>query len=277
MHPRLELIHEAAQGTERDAPPLLFVHGAFCAAWCWQRTFMPWFARQGFDCWAISLEGHGDSDGHQYLSAISIDDYVRNLSAVVKRIKRTPIMIGHSMGGFVLQQYLTSHTLPAAAFLASVPPTGLASSSLRLLTQAPGLLLNLNLYQQGSYNPAESELRDLLLSHDAPDATTALLTQCCQQESQRAVMDMTLVNPLAIRPIRPLPALVLGAAEDMLISPEDVVATAERLDVSAEILPHMGHMMMLDTRWERTAERLLQWLDTLHQPASAEHSCHVPA
>jgi hypothetical protein len=44
-----------------------------------------------------------------------------------------------------------------------------------------------------------------------------------------------------------LPALVLGAAEDMLISPEDVVATAERLDVNAEILPHMGHMMMLDT------------------------------
>ncbi len=201
MHPRLELIHEAAQGTERDAPPLLFVHGAFCAAWCWQRTFLPWFARQGFDCWAISLEGHGDSDGHQYLSAISIDDYVRNLSAAVKRIKRTPIMIGHSMGGFVLQQYLTSHTLPAAAFLASVPPTGLASSSLRLLTQAPVLLLNLNLYQQGSYNPVESELRDLLLSHDAPAATTALLTQCCQQESQRAVMDMTLVNPLAIRPI----------------------------------------------------------------------------
>ncbi|WP_137009649.1 alpha/beta hydrolase [Aquitalea aquatilis] len=277
MHPRLELIHEAAQGTERDAPPLLFVHGAFCAAWCWQRTFLPWFAQQGFDCWAISLEGHGDSDGQQYLSAISIDDYVRNLDAAVKRIKRTPIMIGHSMGGFVLQQYLTSRTLPAAAFLASVPPTGLASSSLRLLTQAPGLLLNLNLYQQGSYNPAESELRDLLLSHDAPEATTALLTQCCQQESQRAVMDMTLVNPLAIRPIQPLPALVLGAAEDMLISPEDVVATAERLDVNAEILPHMGHMMMLDTRWERTAERLLQWLDTLHLPQKTEQSCHAPA
>ncbi|MBV8679455.1 MAG: alpha/beta hydrolase [Aquitalea sp.] len=263
MYPRLELIHEAAQGTERDAPPLLFVHGAFCAAWCWQAHFLPWFAKQGYDCWALSLEGHGASGGREYLAAISIDDYVRNLSAAVKRIKRTPIMIGHSMGGFVLQQYLTSHSLPAAAFLASVPPTGLASSSLRLLTQAPGLLLNLNLYQQGSYNPVQDELRDLLLSRDAPEATTALLAQRCQQESQRAVMDMTLVNPMSIRPILPLPTLVLGAAEDMLIAPQDVVATAERLDVNAEILPHMGHMMMLDTRWERTAERLLSWLEGL--------------
>ena len=277
MQPRLELIHEAATGTARQAPPLLFVHGAFCAAWCWQETFLPWFSRLGYDCWALSLEGHGESDGRQYLAAISIDDYVRNLGAAIKRIKRTPIVIGHSMGGFVLQQYLTRHRLPAAAFLASVPPTGLASSSLRLLTQAPGLLLNLNLYQQGSYNPAQSELRDLLLSTDAPDSTTDLLVQRCQLESQRAVMDMTLVNPLSIAAIKPLPTLVLGAAEDMLISAQDVVATAERLDVNAEILPHMGHMMMLDTRWERTAERLQQWLESLPAEALATADSHVTA
>lgn len=277
MHPRLELIHEAATGTARQAPPLLFVHGAFCAAWCWQETFLPWFARQGYDCWALSLEGHGDSDGRQYLAAISIDDYVRNLSAAIRRIKHTPIIIGHSMGGFVLQQYLIRHSLPAAAFLASVPPTGLASSSLRLLTQAPGLLLNLNLYQQGSYNPAQEELRDLLLSPDAPAATTDLLVRRCQLESQRAVMDMTLVNPLSIAPLKPLPALVLGAAEDMLISPQDVVATAERLDVSAEILPHMGHMMMLDTRWERTAERLLHWLEQLPPEVLVPATSHATA
>jgi len=274
MQPRLELIHEAATGTARNAPPLLFVHGAFCAAWCWQENFLPWFARQGYDCWALSLEGHGDSDGRQYLAAISIDDYVRNLNVAVKR---SPIMIGHSMGGFVLQQYLIRHSLPAAAFLASVPPTGLASSSLRLLTQAPGLLLNLNLYQQGSYNPAQDELRDLLLSADAPASTTDLLVQRCQLESQRAVMDMTLVNPLSIAAIKPLPALVLGAAEDMLISPQDVVATAERLDVNAEILPHMGHMMMLDTRWERTAERLLQWLEQLPPEVLAPAASHATA
>ena len=277
MQPRLELIHEAATGTARQAPPLLFVHGAFCAAWCWQEAFLPWFARQGYDCWALSLEGHGDSDGHQYLAAISIDDYVSNLSAAVKRIKRTPIMIGHSMGGFVLQQYLTRQRLPAAAFLASVPPTGLASSSLRLLTQAPALLLNQNRYQQGNYNPAQDELRDLLLSADAPANITALLVEKCQLESQRAVMDMTLVNPLGIAAIPPLPALVLGAAEDMLISPQDVVATAERLDVHAEILPHMGHMMMLDTHWERTAERLLQWLEQLPPEVLAASPGHATA
>lgn len=263
MHPHLELLHEPPRGEAKPTPPLLFVHGAFCAAWCWQTHFMPWFAERGYDCWAVSLEGHGGSDGRHYLAAISIDDYVRNLTGAVKRIKHTPVMIGHSMGGYVVQQYLTRHPLPAAAFLASVPPSGLAASSLRLLTQAPSLFISLNMYQHGIHDPAFQELRSMLLSANVPDEEVEDMVRNAQPESQRAIMDMTLINPLAIRPIPPTPALVLGAAEDMLISPSDVVATAERLDVTAEILPHMAHMMMMDTHWQKTAERLDSWLSNL--------------
>jgi pimeloyl-ACP methyl ester carboxylesterase len=85
--PRLELLHEAPQGQARQAPALLFVHGAFCGAWCWQLRFMPWFAAHGYDCWALSLEGHAGSEGHNYLSAVSIEDYRRNLVSVVKQLK----------------------------------------------------------------------------------------------------------------------------------------------------------------------------------------------
>ncbi|WP_036666379.1 alpha/beta hydrolase [Paludibacterium yongneupense] len=263
MQPSLELVHEAARGAARARPPLLFVHGAFCAAWCWQQHFMPWFAERGFDCWALSLEGHGGSDGHHYLSAISIEDYRRNLVWAVKRLKTAPVMIGHSMGGYVIQNYLTHQPLPGVALLASVPPYGMAASSLRLMTQAPSLFMRLNLYQSSNYLPAVDELRAMLFSPDAPDETVASTMGLCQQESQRAIIDMTLVNPLGIMPLHETSALVLGAAEDRLVSPEDVVASAERLGVSAEILPHMGHMMMLDTHWEKTAERIFLWLETL--------------
>jgi len=29
-------------------PPLLFVHGGYCDAWCWEPLFLPWFAAQGY-------------------------------------------------------------------------------------------------------------------------------------------------------------------------------------------------------------------------------------
>lgn len=263
MSPRLELLHQAAEAQARHAPALLFVHGAFCGAWCWQSSFMPWFAARGFDCWAVSLEGHAGSQGHDYLDAISIEDYRRNLQQVISQFATPPVVIAHSMGGYVLQQYLNHATLPGAAFLASVPPSGMAGPSLRLMTQAPALFMALNLYQNGRYNPGVDELRALLFSHDTDDAVIEATIRQCQPESQRAVMDMAMVSPLSIQSAAPMNALVLGAADDQLMAPEDVFATARHFGVEAEIMPQIGHMMMVDTRWKQVAERLLQWLETL--------------
>ncbi|MNR48529.1 hypothetical protein D3C85_1677750 [compost metagenome] len=53
---------------------------------------------------------------------------------------------------------------------------------------------------------------------------------------------------------------MLGAAADQLISPQDVTETAARFGSTPEILPHIGHMMMLDNRWEQCAQRIETWL-----------------
>jgi len=260
---KLELLHTQATTQGRSAPALLFVHGAFCGAWCWQYTFMPWFAARGFDCWALSLEGHAGSEGHAYLDAISIEDYRRNLSSTIQDFETLPIVIGHSMGGFVLQQYLCHAPLPGAVFLASVPPTGMAASSMRMLTQMPSSLMMLNLYQQGQYLPGVSEVRELLFSAHTPEPTIRTTMRHYQPESQRAVMDMALVNPLGISRGGATPALVLGAGQDRIISRDDVEATARHLGATAEIIPDMAHMMMLDTHWKRAAERIETWINNL--------------
>jgi pimeloyl-ACP methyl ester carboxylesterase len=258
---QLELLHTAPATQACNKPALLFVHGAFCGAWCWQDTFMPWFAARGFDCWALSLEGHAGSAGHAYLDAISIEDYRRNLASVIKDFDHPPIVIGHSMGGFVLQQYLCHAALPGAVFLASVPPTGMAQSSMRMLLQAPSSLMMLNLYQQGQYQPGISEVRNLLFSPETPEQTILSTIQHYQPESQRAVMDMAMVNPLSIHRGFPTPALVLGAGLDQIIATSEVHAMARHMGVTAEIIPHMGHMMMLDTQWQQVAQCVKNWLD----------------
>ena len=43
----LEVICRAPAGAARPTP-LLFVHGAYTAAWCWDENFLPWFAEQGY-------------------------------------------------------------------------------------------------------------------------------------------------------------------------------------------------------------------------------------
>lgn len=260
MTARLELVHQAPTAPARSAPALLFVHGAYCGAWCWQINYLPWFAARGYDCWALSLEGHAASDGIGYLAAIGIEDYRRNLADTIARLPAPPVVIGHSMGGFVLQRYLAHTALPGAVMLASVPPAGLAASTLNMMAHAPSLLMKLNLFQNGQYAPNLDELRELLFSPEAPQEALTACLQHCQPESQRALLDMTLINPLLIEPPRPTPALVLGAEHDLLIAPADVDATARLMGTTATLLPGLGHMMMLDAGWETGAERIAAWL-----------------
>ncbi len=48
--PKLEVrscLPPRANGNGRK-PPLLFVHGGYCDAWCWAPHFLPWFAAKGY-------------------------------------------------------------------------------------------------------------------------------------------------------------------------------------------------------------------------------------
>ncbi|MBC7517162.1 MAG: alpha/beta hydrolase [Alkalinema sp. FL-bin-369] len=42
--------------------PIFFVHGAWHAAWC-RENFLPYFANHGYAAYAVSLRGHGTSEG----------------------------------------------------------------------------------------------------------------------------------------------------------------------------------------------------------------------
>jgi non-heme chloroperoxidase len=60
-----------APAGEAHETPLLFVHGAYTAAWCWDENFLPWFAEQGYAAYAVSLSGHGPAAGGPTSTAFS--------------------------------------------------------------------------------------------------------------------------------------------------------------------------------------------------------------
>ena len=96
-----------------------------------------------------------------------------------------------------------------------------------------------------------------------------------QPESMRAIFDLLLVGLFTPSALSGLPALVLGGAEDRIISPTDVQETAERFGVEGLILPDLGHMMMLDQGWQDVAETMANWLQT-QWPAPAPAPAAAP-
>lgn len=256
----LEILH-CPPAHPRAAPPLLFVHGAFSGAWCWQ-GLMQACADAGYDCHAVSLRGHAQSPDREHLNRYCIDDYVDDLAQVVATLPAPPVLIGHSMGGFVAQRYLSHQPVAALALLASVPPYGLAGSACYLAALNPHLLWLLNCFQLGDQQDVDlNDVRDLLFSPGMSEDDLRAFVAQSQPESLQALWDMSLPQPWRLWSLPKIPALVVGAGHDRIIPLADVRATAQALGVEAVWIDGVGHALMLDTAWREVAETLLHWLD----------------
>jgi non-heme chloroperoxidase len=255
---QLEVLCQLPQGAEQRTP-LLFIHGAYMSAHCWEEHFLPWFAARGWPAHAVSLSGHGASRRRDHLDSYSLDDYTRDVAQVVASLPTPPVLIGHSMGGIVVQKYLESRAAPAVVLMASVPPQGLMGSAFGLLLTKPNLMTDLNRIMTGSEVNIES-LREALFHQPIDDAALRRYYRMSQPESHRALWDMTLFNlPQPGRMHRP-PMLILGASHDHLLPPDQVHMTARTYGQEAEIFPDMGHGMMLERDWMDVAGRIAGWL-----------------
>jgi pimeloyl-ACP methyl ester carboxylesterase len=250
--------------SESHPVPLLFVHGGWHAAWCWDEHFLDFFANKGYRALAVSLRGHGNSPSSKPLRSCSIADFVDDVESVADRLPTRPVVIGHSMGGFVVQKYLESHDAPAGVLLASVHPRrGARGATLRFGRRHPWLTLKSALTGDTMANVRTPALaREFMFSARTPESLVVDYVGRFQQESRRAVwldlMFLNLVKPQYVR----APLLVLGAECDGSIRAEEVRATARAYRTEAEFSPEMGHDMMLEPQWAAVAERIHTWLGT---------------
>jgi pimeloyl-ACP methyl ester carboxylesterase len=246
--------------TCRHPTPLLFIHGMMHGAWCWDVHFLDYFAEHGFAVHAVNLRGHGHSEGRDRLRWTRIADYVEDVADVVRKLPDPPIVIGHSMGGFVIQKYLEEHPAPGAVLLSSPPPAGLLGTTLRIARRHPLVFAKVNV--TGSLLPviATPQLaREAFFARDVPDEQLLIYWHQLQDESYMAFLDMValaLPNPEKVT----TPVLVLGAARDTMLTPTEIAATARAYNTEAQILPDVSHSSMLDPRWQSVAERILVWL-----------------
>lgn len=241
--------------------PILFVHGMFHGAWCWEKYFLPYFARNGYTAHALSLRGHVGSEGRQQLRWVSLTDYVSDLEQVVNQLPTSPVLVGHSMGGMIIQKYLQSHQATAAVLLASVPPTGLFSATMRTFLLHPLTFIKAALtLKTYPVIGTPTRCRELFFSPDIPERRLTGYFARMQDESFRAYLEMILLGFSPPAPITKTPLLVLGAANDSAISPREVEATARRHNRQAEFFPDMAHDMMLEANWQVVADRILGWL-----------------
>jgi len=242
-----------------SGPPVVFVHGACSTVWCWEEHYLDWFAARGLPAYALDLRGHGASDGQERLQSFGIRDYVDDVRQVVAGLPAAPVLVGHSMGGLVVQKYLERGTARAAVLLASCPTGGMARDILRLAARHPATFARaLAARRLSRIYTDEALVRTLLFT---PTTPAPLIRRCMAQlceESWRACRDMNIVLPYPAKVVAPV--LVIGGALDQMISAGSVRRTAAAYGAPCVVFPHMAHMLNVEPGWEEVATTILDWV-----------------
>lgn len=246
--------------TESHPVPLVFVHGGFHGAWCWDEHFLDFFADKGYRALALSLRGHGASSETKPLNDCSIADYVDDVASIADRLPAPPVVIGHSMGGFIVQKYLESHEAPAAVLMGSVPPSGSSRQIRRFTVRHPWLQARALVTHRSSHCfKTPKRARYWLFSPGTPEPDVTRFAARIQEESARAISGMlrNLPQPQHITS----PVLVMGGEHDGSVTRDEMRATALAYRTEEEVFPGMGHNMMLEPGWAAVAERIHSWLE----------------
>jgi len=268
---KLEIVSREPQVLKFDAP-LLFVHGSCHAAWCYEENFLPYFAENGFSSHAVSLRGHGASEGNEKLSWASIADYVEDVFKTAQKLSKPPVLIGHSLGGLVVQKFLENHEARAAILLAPSPSNGMFRSGSRLFFQNPLIFAKVFLRQDFQIIYGTPELvKKNLFSVDADEEKIERFTKRLGKESFRAAIEMiyNLPNPKLVK----TPMLVLGGENDVIVPPHEIEKTAAAFNADYKIFLNTAHDLMLERNWQEVADFMIDWLGRLNIQNSRFDSC----
>jgi len=195
----LELLERLPE-VDDGRPPLLFVHGLGHGAWCWEH-WLDAAAAAGWPSYALSLRGHGASPGR--LRTALLRHYADDVVATATALPRPPVLIGHSMGGLVVQRALARFAARAAVLVSPVPAHPAVASLAAIARRHP--LDALRIVGGGSL-----PLRPDYLFHELADDEAERHADRCGGESAVVQYQLLLHRPAAPPLGAPAGAAALG-------------------------------------------------------------------
>jgi pimeloyl-ACP methyl ester carboxylesterase len=261
--PPLEFL-EAEPEAAAAGPPILFLHGAFAGAWMWREIFMPYFARRGRASAAVSLRGHGGSEGRAQLREARLSDYRDDVRRAIAKFDEPPVIVAHSLGGLLAQMLIGREEMRALALLASLPPEGLMLESPRLALVEPDIWLEaVSGSVMQSKLPIGMAAHQVLFSEGLPREQVARYSARMTPEAPRALADAHLPHAVFSALLFGIPTLVVGGTNDRLVTRSSSLRTALYHGAEHRTVDGLGHFLQLDIGAETVARHVLDWIDEI--------------
>ena len=253
------------------AKTVVFIHGMYMTSLCWEH-WTGYFETAGYRCLAPGWPGRDrpvDLLRKAYpdpeLGRLTLQDIVTHFEKQVRSLDERPILIGHSMGGLIVQLLLQQDIAAAGVAIDPAPPLGVFTLSWPFLRS-----------NWPHINPFVAQGRPIWMSFERFQYTFSNALPLAEQqaayeryvvpESRRVpAQALTRVARIDFDKTRP-PLLLIAGSDDHLIPPALVRANFRRYRLPASLTDFREftgrkHFTIGQAGWKEVADGILSWLN----------------
>ena len=222
---------------------LYFVHGLNGSPVEWN-VFVDFFSEKGFECEAIDLKKGMN------LRKTHVNNYVEKVSSIVSA---DDIIVGHSMGGLIMQKVVEQCDISAGVGICPAPPKGITMKTVPWWRQVryypyilsgtpfkPSFGLVKNVFLSGWNEGKQREIYDLLQKQSAHVSVEVM--------KQKISVNEQMVHT---------PLYFIGRKQDVTIPVDVVKKVAKKYDAKCSVVSG-NHYIFLD--WQEIAKKVLSFI-----------------
>jgi alpha-beta hydrolase superfamily lysophospholipase len=241
-------------------PSLMFVHGAWHGAWCW-KPLMDYLAEKGFNSYALDLPGHGTRKSEGVVGH-GIMDYVAEVESVIDELALVkPVLIGHSMGGIIVQKFLEKNEARASVLIAPCPAMGGSLwLPIKYFFHQPIDAITATLGNKTVIS-SQKMCERLFFDNISSEKLEAHFEMLCS-ESSRAIRQMVLpFFKLRASKITSVPVAVVAAGKDYFFEFEKLQKWAEEYKYDFLPFPEAAHNLLSEPEQFGFGKTICKWLE----------------
>jgi pimeloyl-ACP methyl ester carboxylesterase len=246
--------------------PVVFVHGAFCGGWAFD-GFRELFEAFGYRTHAPDLPAHERGADMERLAQFGVRDYAEALVNVVRGLEAPPVLVGHSLGGLVVQLAATKIGCAALILLAPSAPWGVLPTTLDEHANAFGVSLLGDYWRRPippDYQVARRTTLDRLTREEARRAYARFVPESGRVvfETVQWWLDHTMASAAPVHRIS-CPVLAVAGGKDYVNPATTVRRLVNRFapeQADFHEFRQMSHWLVGEPEWPEVARLCLEWM-----------------
>ena len=249
-------------------PKIIFIHGMFLTAKSWEE-WVAYFTALGYECEAPPWPLHQGEPPQlrakvpARLGKLSLADLHDHYRSIVRKEPEPPIVIGHSLGGLVVQKLMADKLVRAGVGICSVAPNRMLAFDWGFLRNSAAIT---NPFAgDDPYEMTPEGFHQNFANTLSEAESNAAYEKYAVHESRQVLRDIMGDEGHIDLKAPHVPLLLIGAQEDVIIPSQLVRRNAhayedERSHHEYTDFSGRGHFICGEPGWEEVAEKTANWL-----------------